>query len=222
MDRQKSGRQFKDFIYVALSKYGKAISDPKRIELLDLLLQAEKNVDLLSKEIGMSVASTSHHLQILKDARLVGDRKDGRNIFYRIEAVGTAIFGVVAESGREFNAEIKVVMDSFFGDECELKELEYSDFIKRISLKEVVLVDVRPSDEYAAGHFPGAISVPLKELESKLASFPKRKKIVAYCRGKYCVLSKEAVEILRSHGLNAYRISHGPLEFANAGFEFVK
>ncbi|RHX81547.1 sulfurtransferase [Leptospira yasudae] len=222
MDQQKSGREFKDFIYSALAKYGKAISDPKRIELLDLLLQAEKNVDLLSKEIGMSVASTSHHLQILKDARLVGDRKDGRNIFYRIETAGAEIFEVIATSGREFNAEIKVAVDSFFDEDQELRGLEYSDFLKRVFSKEVVLIDVRPSAEYAAGHFPGAISVPLKELESKIESFPKRKKIVAYCRGKYCVLSKEAVEILRKNGLNAYRISQGPLEFASAGIEFVK
>ncbi|EQA36252.1 transcriptional regulator, ArsR family [Leptospira inadai serovar Lyme str. 10] len=205
-----------------LAKYGKAISDPKRIELLDLLVQAEKNVDLLAKEIGMSVAATSHHLRTLKEARLVRDRKDGRNIFYQIEDAGASILDAIISAGKEFNSEIKVAMDSFFDSEQELGELEYKDFLKKVLAKDIILIDVRPSNEYDSGHVPGSISIPLSELKAKIDTLSKRKKIVAYCRGKYCVLSKEAVEILRKKGLNAYRISEGPLEFANMGIELVK
>ncbi|TGK43481.1 ArsR/SmtB family transcription factor [Leptospira andrefontaineae] len=222
MNNSKTGREFKNFIYSSLSKYGKALSDPKRIELLDLLVQAEKNVDLLSKEIGMSVAATSHHLQVLKETRLVRDRKEGRSIFYQIEKAGLTIFHTISSIGQEFNAEIQVEMDSFFNPENELKELDYKDFLKRVSSKDVLLLDVRPENEYNSGHVPGSVSIPLNELKSKLDSLPKRKKIVAYCRGKYCILSKEAVEILRKKGLDAYRISQGPLEFSNIGLRLTK
>ncbi|EQA45211.1 transcriptional regulator, ArsR family [Leptospira broomii serovar Hurstbridge str. 5399] len=205
-----------------LAKYGKAISDPKRIELLDLLVQSEKNVDLLAKEIGMSVAATSHHLQTLKEARLVRDRKEGRNIFYQIEDAGVSILDAIISAGKEFNSEIKVAMDSFFDSEQELSELEYKDFLKKVLAKEIILIDVRPSNEFDSGHLPGSISIPLSELKAKIDTLSKRKKVVAYCRGKYCVLSKEAVEMLRKRGLNAYRISEGPLEFANMGIELIK
>ncbi|MGJ4746813.1 ArsR/SmtB family transcription factor [Leptospira sp. SA-E8] len=222
MKPQKTGREFKNFVYSSLAKYGKAMSDPKRIELLDLLIQAEKNVDILSKEIGMSIASTSHHLQILKEARLVRDRREGRNIFYQIEEAGIQIFDTISSAGKEFNAEIQIEMNSFFDPEQEIEELEYKDFLKRVLSKDIVLIDVRPENEYNSGHLPGSISIPLKELKSKLDKLPKRKKILAYCRGKYCVLSEEAVKILRTEGYNAYRIPEGPLEFANKGIRFIK
>lgn len=222
MSTLRTGREFKSFVYSMLAKYGKAISDPKRIELLDLLVQSEKNVDLLAKEIGMSVAATSHHLQTLKEARLVRDRKEGRNIFYQIEDAGVSILDAIISAGKEFNSEIKVAMDSFFDSEQELSELEYKDFLKKVLEKEIILIDVRPSNEFDSGHLPGSISIPLSELKAKIDTLSKRKKVVAYCRGKYCVLSKEAVEMLRKRGLNAYRISEGPLEFANMGIELIK
>ncbi|EIE00090.1 ArsR/SmtB family transcription factor [Leptospira licerasiae] len=222
MKLQKTGREFKNFIYSSLAKYGKAISDPKRIELMDLLVQAEKNVDVLSKETGMSIASTSHHLQILKEARLVSDRRKGRNIFYQIEDAGIQIFDTISSAGNEFNAEIQMEMSYFFNAEQEVEELEYKDFLKRILSKEIILIDVRPENEYDSGHLPGSISVPLKELKSKLDKLPKRKKIFAYCRGKYCVLSEEAVKILRTEGYDAYRIPDGPLEFAHKGVRLTK
>ncbi len=222
MQIQKSGREFKNLVYSILAKYGKAISDPKRIELLDLLVQAEKNVELLSNEIGMSVAATSHHLQILKEARLVSDRKNGRNVFYHIESAGISIFDSVACAGKEFSSEIRVATDSFFNSEQELNELDYKEFIKKVALKDIILLDVRPEKEYNSGHVPGSISIPFSELRSKIKTLPKRKKIVAYCRGKYCVLSEEAVNILRREGLNAYRISQGPLEFAKIGIQLMK
>ncbi|WP_367897634.1 ArsR/SmtB family transcription factor [Leptospira sp. WS58.C1] len=222
MNSIKTGREFKNFIYSSLAKYGKALSDPKRIELLDLLIQAEKNVDLMSKEIGMSIASTSHHLQILKEARLVRDRKEGRNIFYQIEEAGILIFNTIYSAGNKFNAEIQMEMKSFFDPDQETEGLDYKDFLKRVLSKDTVLIDVRPENEYNAGHLPGSISIPLKELKSRLDKLPKRKKILAYCRGKYCVLSEEAVKILRTEGYNAYRIPEGPLEFANKGIRLKK
>lgn len=222
MKSRKTGREFKNLVYSGLAKYGKAISDPKRIELLDLLIQSEKNVELLSQEIGMSMAATSHHLQILKGCKLVLDRREGRNIFYKIDLAGVRIFDTISSVGEEFNAEIKMEMNAFFDSEQEWKELEYKDFLKSVISKEVVLIDVRPENEYNSGHFPGSMSFPLKELRSKLAKLPRRKKIFAYCRGKYCVLSEEAVKILRSEGFQAYRISEGPLEFVNLGVKLSK
>ncbi|TGM96046.1 ArsR/SmtB family transcription factor [Leptospira dzoumogneensis] len=222
MNSGKTGREFKDFIYSSLAKYGKAISDPKRIELLDLLLQAEKNVDLLSKEIGMSIAATSHHLKILKETRLVRDRKEGRNIFYQIEKAGIQIFDTISFAGKEFNAEIQIEMNSFFDPELEMEELEYKGFLKRVLSEDITLIDVRPENEYNSGHLQGSISIPLKELRSKLNKLSKRKKIFAYCRGKYCVLSEEAVKILRTEGYDAYRISEGPLEFLHKGIKLKK
>ncbi|MGJ4751774.1 metalloregulator ArsR/SmtB family transcription factor [Leptospira kmetyi] len=221
MKSEKTGREFKNFIYSNLAKYGKALSDPKRIELLDLLIQAEKNVELLSNEIGMSAAATSHHLQILKESRLVRDRKEGRNIYYHIEKAGLSIFDTISSAGAEFNAEIKMEMDSFFDPDRELNEFVYKDFLKQVISKDVILVDVRPEYEYNSGHVPGSISIPLGDLKVKLDRLPKRKKIVAYCRGKFCVLSKEAVEILRKKGLDAYRIGDGPLEFLNYGIRLT-
>ncbi|TGJ98939.1 ArsR family transcriptional regulator [Leptospira langatensis] len=222
MEQKKTGREFKNFIYTVLAKYGKAISDPKRVEILDLLVQAEKNVEILSKEIGMSVAATSHHLQILKECKLVRDRREGRNIFYQIESAGISVFDTISSAGKQFNAEIQVEMDSFFDPEQKLDELEYKDFIKRVLSKELILIDVRPEYEYNAGHVPGSISIPLKELRSQISKLPKRKKILAYCRGKYCVLSEEAVKLLRSEGFQAYRVENGPLEFSSLGVKFRK
>lgn len=218
MQKERTGREFKNLIYSELARIGKAIAEPKRLEILDLLCQAEKNGELLSRETGMSVATTSHHLQALKDAKLVSDRREGKFIHYRITNSGIEAWRMISKIGEDSIAEIKIALAEFFNTEEEVQEIDYDLFFKRISRDEILLIDVRPDYEFASANIPGSISIPLKELEARLSKLPKRKKIIAYCRGKYCVLSKEAVAILRKKGFSAFRLSDGVLDFQEKGF----
>jgi len=218
MQEISTGREFKNLIYSELSRIGKAVADPKRLEILDLLCQAEKNVELISKETGMSIAAASHHLQILKDAKLISDRRDGRFIHYKITASGIQAWTTISNIGETSIAEIKISLSEFFDSRVEIEELEYDTLFKKVSNTEILLIDVRPDYEYAAANIPGSISIPLHELKSRLDKLPKRKKIVAYCRGKYCVLSKEAVAILRKKGFSAYRLPIGVLDYQDLGY----
>ncbi len=209
-------RKFKDLVYRELTEVGKAIADPKRLELIDLLCQSEKNVELLSKEIGMSLASTSHHLQILKKSKLVADRKEGRFVFYGASSMGMELWKALSEVGERNLSEIKMAVFSFFGSE-QYGTVDFRELRRKVKREEILLLDVRPEKEYHSGHFPGAISIPLKELADKLHSLPRDKQIVAYCRGRYCVLSESAVEILRKHGMEAYRLPQGVVDWRLEG-----
>ena len=209
-------RKFKDLIYRELTEIGKAVADPKRLELIDLLCQSEKNVELLSKEIGMSLASTSHHLQILKKSKLVVDRKEGRFVFYKASSMGMELWNTLSEVGEKNLSEIKMAVFSFFCTE-QYGTVNFRELRRKVKQDEILLLDVRPKKEYLYGHFPGAISIPLKELEEKIHSLPRDKQIVAYCRGRYCVLSESAVEILRRNGIAAYRLSQGVVEWRLEG-----
>ena len=209
-------RQFKDLIYRELAEIGKAIADPKRLELVDLLCQSEKNVEFLSEEIGMSLASTSHHLQVLKKSKLVVDHKEGRFVFYKASAMGTGMWKSLSEIGERNISEIKLAVSSFFTSE-EYSTASFKELRKRIKNGAVLLLDVRPEKEYIAGHFPGAVSLPIKELEEKINSLPQNKDVVAYCRGPNCVLSQGAVEIMRKHGITAYRLPQGVVQWKLEG-----
>ena len=206
-------REFKNLIYAEIAVMGKAVADPRRLEILDLLSQAEKNVDLLSRETGMSMATTSHHLQILKEAKMVADRKEGKFVFYRISNAGKSAWRMISTLAEENIAEIRKLMQEFFNGEEEASGLDYQNFIKQVNNQEIILLDVRPAYEYESDHIPGSVSMPLKELEEKIKSLPKKKEIVAYCRGRYCVLSHEAVGMLRKKGFKAYRLPDGVEEF---------
>ena len=211
-------RKFKDLIYRELTGIGKAIADPKRLELIDLLCQSEKNVELLAKEIGMSLASTSHHLQILKKSKLTVDRKEGRFVFYRASSMGMELWKALAEAGERNLSEIKMAIISFFVSE-PYGTVDFKELRRKVKRDEILLLDVRPKKEYLSGHFPGAISIPLNELEEKIHSLPWDRQTVAYCRGRYCVLSESAVEILRKHGMEAYRLPQGVVEWKSEGNE---
>jgi len=209
-------RKFRDLVYRELTEIGKAIADPRRLELIDLLCQSEKNVELLSEEIGMSLASTSHHLQILKKSKLTVDRKEGRFVLYRASSMGMELWKALAEVGERNLSEIKMAVLSFFCSE-QYGTVDFRELRRKVKRDEILLLDVRPKKEYISGHFPGAISIPLKELEERINSLPRDRQIVAYCRGRYCVLSESAVEILRKHGREAYRLPQGVVDWRLEG-----
>lgn len=200
-------RAFKDAAYGQLARIGKALSSPKRLELLDLLCQTERTVESLAEEAGMSAANTSQHLQVLEAARLVEARKNGRFVVYSLADVLVCDFfrtyRVLAEDRL---AEIDQIRRRFLEGQGELSALDRETLMEQVRAREVIVIDVRPPEEYRAGHIPGALGIPLQDLRRRLAELPRNKDIVAYCRGPYCVLAVDAVRLLRSRGLRAFRL----------------
>ena len=212
------GREAKDRLYEAFARTAKAVASPKRIELLELLAQSERTVDALAGATGMGVTNTSAHLQILARARLVENRKEGTKVFYRLATDDVAAFVVVLRDlARSRLAEVEQVVLDYFGSRDALEPISREELLARAAKGKVVILDVRPAVEFVAGHIPGALSVPLGELDAALARLPKRTEIVAYCRGPYCVLSPQAVERLAAKGYRARRLADGFPEWRLAG-----
>ena len=213
-------RFFKDAIYEQLARIGKTVSSPRRLELLDLLCQAPRTVEALAKQANQSIANTSQHLQVLRAARLVEAEKKGVFVTYRLAdpAVGEFFRGLrlLAESRL---AEIEQVTRDYLKGRSGMEGVDREALLERVRRGEVVVLDVRPSEEYQAGHIPGALSVPLKELESRLEGLPADQEIVAYCRGPYCMLAVEAVERLRARGFKATRLDESVSDWRARGFE---
>src|SRR5437870_6654593 len=198
-------RGFKDSAYGQLARIGKALSSPKRLELLDLLCQTDRTVEILARETEMSLANTSQHLQVLEAARLVQAKKRGRFVVYSLADALVSdfvrAFRVLAEDRL---AEIEQLRRRFFEDGADLDPVDAETLINRVKKGEVVAIDVRPIEEYKTAHIPGALALPLQELKQRLSELPSNKEIVAYCRGQYCVLAIDAVRFLRPRGLRAY------------------
>lgn len=213
-------RQFKDTIYEQLSRIGKAVSSPKRLELLDLLCQGPKKVEALAKETDLSVANTSQHLQILRGASLVESRKEGLYVVYKIADSDVCVFfrSMRLLAGKRL-AELELTVQRFLKEREGLETVDREELLERVRRKSVTVIDVRPPEEYEAGHIPGALSIPLKKLQSRLAEVPKDRQIVAYCRGPYCVLAIRAVDILRSKGYKAIRLEDGIPDWRARGFK---
>lgn len=212
-------RQFKDFIYEQLSRIGKAISAPKRLELLDLLCQAPRTVEVLAAQAGISVANTSQHLQVLRAARLVDATKKGLFVEYRLADDEVCQFFLATRGIAEGRlAEIEQVTRSYFEARGALEAVDTEELLKRVHSGAVTVVDVRPVEEFDAGHLPGAISIPVGELEDRMGELPTDKDVVAYCRGPYCVMAVEAVELLRSRGFEAKRLEIGVGEWRARGW----
>ncbi|MDQ0160974.1 ArsR/SmtB family transcription factor [Aeribacillus alveayuensis] len=207
-------REFKDFIYGEFARIGKALSSPKRLELLDLLTQGPKSVEYLATETKMSVANTSKHLQTLLEAKLVMFAKEKNYVIYRLasEKVRNLVLAL-RKTAEDRIAEINYVRNDFILRKNKLKTITIEDLIKKMEEGSIILIDVRPVDEYESGHIPNSISMPTSELEERLSSLPKEKEIVAYCRGPYCVYATEAVELLRSKGYNALLLEVGVNEW---------
>ncbi len=203
-------RAFKTQLYEQFARVGKALANPHRLELLDVLMQCERTVESLAQETGMSIANASQHLQVLRAARLVETRREGTSIYYRLASESvSALWLSLREVGEAHLAEIDRVVETFLQDRTHLQPIEASTLLERLRRDEVILLDVRPVEEFRAGHLPQALSIPVAELEARLAELPADKEIVAYCRGPYCVFADEAVALLRTHGYQARRLEQG-------------
>lgn len=211
-------RKFKDAIYEQFARIGKAVSSPKRLELLDLLCQGERTVEALAAEAELSVANASQHLQVLRTARLVEASKEGLYVSYRIAdpTVGEFVRSIRILAERQL-AEVERISRRFFEGRRGLEPINRDDLIRRVRRREVVVLDVRPAEEYRAGHIVGAISIPIQELKRRLRELPQGKEIIAYCRGPYCVFSDEAVEMLRAKGFRATRLNEGVVDWRAGG-----
>jgi rhodanese-related sulfurtransferase len=209
MDKQKK-RAFKNQLYEQFARIGKALSSSHRLELLEVLAQGEHSVETLAQETGMSVANASQHLQVLRAAQLVEVRREGVYIYYRLadEQVFT-LWQAMRQVGEARIAEIDRIVDTYLHDRSLLQPIGAHELLKRLVDDNVILLDVRPVEEYAAGHLPDAISMPVTDLQARLPELPHGKEIVAYCRGPYCVFADEAVTLLRTNGYQARRLEQG-------------
>ncbi len=215
-------RLFKDAIYEQFARVGKAVSSPRRLELLDLLCQGPQSVEVLAKESNLSVANASQHLQVLRGARLVEADKEGLYVIYRLADQNVCEFlrsmRLLAESRL---AEVEQIKRRFLDGREGMMPVDREKLLKLVCEDAVTVLDVRPSVEYNAGHIAGALSIPLKELQQRLSDLPRNQDIVAYCRGPYCVLSVMAVEMLRAQGFKAVRLEEGIQDFRALGFSII-
>jgi rhodanese-related sulfurtransferase len=212
-------RSFKDAIYEQFSRIGKAVSAPKRLELLDLLCQGPSTVEALAAEAGITVANASQHLQRLRTARLVDAEKRGLYVEYRLAdaQVSTFVSGLrgLAESRL---ADVERVTRAYLEARGELERVDSDELLRRIRSGQVTVLDVRAAVEYKAGHLPHALSIPLGELKKRVGELAKDREVVAYCRGPYCVLAVEAVQFLRRRGFRANRLEAGVAEWRARGW----
>lgn len=209
-------------IYGQLARLGKAVASPARLELLDLLCQGPRTVEILAKEAGLSLANASQHLRVLHGARMVESEKSGLFVTYRLADPEVCdFFQSLRSLGERRLAEVDAILRRFREAPETLEPVEKDTLLHRIRNGEVILLDVRPEEEYRAAHLPFAISAPLGDLEFILGRLRRRKPIVAYCRGPYCVLAKEAVRILRAKGFRAVRLEDGVPEWRAQGLPVV-
>jgi rhodanese-related sulfurtransferase/DNA-binding transcriptional ArsR family regulator len=212
-------RRFKDSMYEQLARLGKAISAPKRLELLDLLCQGPRTVEALAEQAAISVANASQHLQVLRAARLVDAEKKGLFVEYRLGGDDVGRFYVAVRSlGEARLAEVEQVANAYFEQRGALETVDGDELLRRVRAGEVTVLDVRPAEEYRAGHIPGALSIPVDELKSRIKQLPKSRELVAYCRGPYCVMAVEAVELLRKKGFKAHRLEQGVADWRARGW----
>jgi len=214
-----SDRRFKTAIYEQFARIGKAIANPSRLELLDLLCQGPRTVETLAKEAGLGLTNTSQQLKALREARLVAAEKSGLFVTYRLADEQVCEFFRTLRSLAESRlSEIGDITRRYMETRKDLEPVDREQLLAKVRDGAVTVLDVRPPEEYRAGHLPGALSVPLKDLERRLSELPHDREIVAYCRGPYCVLAMEAVEILRSRGFAAFRLEDGVSDWQARGF----
>lgn len=211
--------RFKDDLYVQFSRIAKAVASPKRFALLDLLAQAERTVEALAEETGLTQKNASAHLRVLREARLVDTRKEPPYVVYRL--ADPAVLGLLRQLeqvARQRLAEVQRLVQDHYEDPDGLEPIGVSELASRLASDEVVVLDVRPEEEYRAGHIPGAQSIPVAELEARLSEVPSDREVIAYCRGPYCLFSQQAVEVLRRAGVRARRLEAGLPDWRAAGY----
>jgi rhodanese-related sulfurtransferase/DNA-binding transcriptional ArsR family regulator len=212
-------RAFKEQLFAEFARIGKAVANPHRLELLDLLAQGERSVEELSREAQLPIASTSQHLQVLRAARLVEVRREGLYAYYRLaDARVYRLWQLIRELGEARLAEIDRLIHTFAGQRDAFEPVDADTLLQRLYDGGITVIDVRPTAEYRAGHVPGARSIPIDELEDRLHELSAEREIVAYCRGPYCLFADEAVSVLRARGFRATRLSQGFPDWQVAGF----
>jgi rhodanese-related sulfurtransferase len=205
-------------LFDALASVAQALGSGRRAEIVDLLAQGERSVDEIANEIDQSVANTSQHLQVLAGSGLVRSRREGTRIFYRLASERVSdLWAAVRDVAVRHVADVAVLADEYLGGRDEVEQLSAEELERRLRRDQVVVLDVRPEPEYRAGHIAGARSAPLPELVALLPKLPRRREIVAYCRGPYCVYADDAVRLLRERGLKARRLDVGFPEWRRAG-----
>ncbi|MBL8489524.1 MAG: ArsR family transcriptional regulator [Rhodocyclaceae bacterium] len=214
---RSEARRLKDLLYEQVARIGKAAGSPKRLELIELLCQGEKTVDTLAREAAISMKLASAHLRALRQAHLVDTEKQGKNVLYRIANRAVAEFWVATRVLAEDRlVELRLALGRMASHPGELSPQDRDSLVKRARRGEIIVIDVRPAAEYAAAHLPFARSIPLEELKNRLAELPPGKTIVAYCRGPYCLMARDAVELLRRRGFDALRLPEGVAEWGIA------
>jgi rhodanese-related sulfurtransferase len=210
-------------LFDALASVARALGSGRRAEIVDLLAQGERSVEEIASEIDQSVANTSQHLQVLARSGLVRSRREGTRVFYRLasDRVGE-LWAAVRDVAVRHVAQVRVLADEYLGERHGVEQVSVEELATRLARDQVVVLDVRPEPEYRAGHITGARSAPLPDLLSLLPKLPRRREIVAYCRGPYCVYADDAVRVLRARGLKARRLEVGFPEWRRAGLPVAK
>lgn len=209
---------FKQQLYSQIARIGRAVGNGHRLELLEYLSQGERTVEGLARLAGLSVANTSQHLQVLRRAGLVSTRREGLYVFYRmVESDVDDLRRVLLRLAEAHIADVERLIRKYLGVKDSLEAVPRTELLERARAGLVTVLDVRPPEEFAAGHLPGAVNIPLKELEQRIQELPPHQEIVAYCRGPYCVLAYDAVAQLRKQGFSARRMEEGFPEWRLAG-----
>lgn len=210
-------RQAKDALFDAFGEVAKALGNGRRAELIDVLAQGERHVDELADEIGQSVANTSFHLRVLATAGLATTRREGTRIYYRLASDRVAeLWTALRDVAAAHHEQLDELAAAYLGDRSRLEQIGRDELSERITTGDVVVIDVRPSPEYAAGHIAGAVSIPIDDLAEHVRSLPPDVEVVAYCRGPYCVFADDAVRLLRRKGRIARRLRDGFPEWRDA------
>ena len=208
----------KSALFDAFASVAAALASGRRAEIVDLLAQGERSVEEIARETGQSIAATSHHLRVLAKSGLARSRRDGRRIYYGLASDRVAeLWAAVRDVASWHVAEVSVLADEYLGARDHVEQLTAPELVDRLAHGSVVLLDVRPEAEFRAGHIAGARSAPLATLDEVAATLPRRREIVAYCRGPYCVYADDAVRLLRTRGLEARRLDVGYPEWQRAG-----
>lgn len=213
-----SDRHAKDALFDAFASVAQALGSGRRAEIVDVLAQGERSVDEVAKEIGQSLANTSHHLRLLARSGLVRSRRDGSRVVYRLASDRVAqLWEAVRDVAAYHVADVSVLAGEYLGDRGDIEQVSAQELADRLSRGEVVVLDVRPEAEYRAGHIAGAQSAPVDDLPPLAADLAQGRDVIAYCRGPYCVYADDAVRILRARGLRARRLDVGFPEWRRAG-----
>ena len=211
-------RELKNQLYEQVARIGKAVASPKRLELIELLCQGEKTVETLAAQAEISVKLASAHLKELRQARLVDTRRDGKYVFYRLASTSVADLWVNLRSAAEERlVELQMALASIVEHGDDLQGVDRADILRRAAAGEVVVLDVRPRQEFSVAHLPHARSLPVDELKKRIAELPKDVPVVAYCRGPFCLMARDAVELLRKKGYRAFQLTDGVAEWRARG-----